>query len=113
MHKNGVRCHDDNSAFVGAGVPAKNPTRRLAPAAPVFAGSPAPTGTANSWGLRRTCGSPACRRWAAKRPQIAELTGISARSVPQLPRTLEVCAVPVGAWLAGDGPQSGPNSLNW
>ena len=28
---------------VGAGVPAKNPTRCLAPAAPVFAGTPAPT----------------------------------------------------------------------
>jgi len=25
---------------------------------------------------------------------------------------LEVCAVPVGARLAGDGPQSGPKSLN-
>ncbi|AXQ48316.1 MAG TPA: hypothetical protein DGQ94_14295 [Pseudomonas sp.] len=29
--------------FVGAGAPAKNQTRRLAPAAPVFAGTPAPT----------------------------------------------------------------------
>ncbi|QNV67968.1 hypothetical protein F7661_20510 [Pseudomonas sp. CFA] len=28
---------------VGAGAPAKNQTRRLAPAAPVFAGTPAPT----------------------------------------------------------------------
>ncbi|MRT61791.1 hypothetical protein FYM84_14355 [Pseudomonas sp. CAH-1] len=28
---------------VGAGMPAKNPTRWLAPAAPVFAGMPAPT----------------------------------------------------------------------
>ncbi|EJT84890.1 malate dehydrogenase [Pseudomonas putida S11] len=33
------------AAFVGAGVPAKNPTRRLAPATPVFAGMPAPTGS--------------------------------------------------------------------
>ncbi|HBK48352.1 MAG TPA: diguanylate cyclase [Pseudomonas sp.] len=33
---------------VGAGVPAKNSTRWLAPAAPVFAGMPAPTGTASN-----------------------------------------------------------------
>ncbi|AJG14307.1 hypothetical protein RK21_02799 [Pseudomonas plecoglossicida] len=33
-------------APVGAGLPAKNPTRCMAPAAPVFAGEPAPTGTA-------------------------------------------------------------------
>jgi len=31
------------SIFVGAGAPAKNLTRSLAPAAPVFAGTPAPT----------------------------------------------------------------------
>ncbi|PLP94722.1 hypothetical protein CX682_03180 [Pseudomonas sp. FFUP_PS_41] len=30
---------------MGAGKPAKNPARWLAPAAPVFAGEPAPTGT--------------------------------------------------------------------
>ncbi|APO81013.1 hypothetical protein BL240_05850 [Pseudomonas putida] len=35
-----------DAASVGAGEPAKNPTRWLAPAAPVFAGTPAPTDTA-------------------------------------------------------------------
>ncbi len=42
---------------VGAGSPAKKPTRWLAPAAPVFAGTPAPTGSSLGWGLRGTCGS--------------------------------------------------------
>ncbi|RRV70492.1 hypothetical protein EGJ15_11345 [Pseudomonas sp. p99-361] len=47
----GLGCHAENSvrkrdaAGVGAGVPAKNSTRWLAPAAPVFAGPPAPTRT--------------------------------------------------------------------
>ncbi|SPO59084.1 protein of unknown function, partial [Pseudomonas inefficax] len=31
---------------VGAGLPAKNATRCMAPASPVFAGKPAPTGIA-------------------------------------------------------------------
>ncbi len=35
---------------VGAGSPAKQPTRCMAPASPVFAGKPAPTGIAH--GLR-------------------------------------------------------------
>ncbi|PPB18073.1 hypothetical protein EGJ22_05205 [Pseudomonas sp. p99-361] len=39
--ENSVRKRD--AAGVGAGVPAKNSTRWLAPAAPVFAGTPAPT----------------------------------------------------------------------
>jgi len=44
-----VRCRAENSVHkrsvypVGAGVPAKKPTWCLAPAAPVFAGMPAPT----------------------------------------------------------------------
>ncbi len=42
---------------MGAGRPAKKPTRWLAPAAPVFAGTPAPTGPSLGWGLRGTCGS--------------------------------------------------------
>ncbi|APO82640.1 hypothetical protein BL240_14740 [Pseudomonas putida] len=33
---------------VGAGMPAKQATRWMAPAAPVFAGAPAPTGMAHS-----------------------------------------------------------------
>ncbi|APO84752.1 hypothetical protein BL240_26235 [Pseudomonas putida] len=33
-------------SFVGAGSPAKNATRCMAPAKPVFAGEPAPTGAA-------------------------------------------------------------------
>ncbi|AJG14306.1 hypothetical protein RK21_02798 [Pseudomonas plecoglossicida] len=33
---------------MGAGKPAKNPARWLAPATPVFAGTPAPTGTASA-----------------------------------------------------------------
>ncbi|QKL03677.1 hypothetical protein GEV39_20950 [Pseudomonas sp. NY5710] len=53
----GVTCgailaHSHCTAFeysagpVAAGMPGKNPTRWLAPAAPVFAGAPAPTGYA-------------------------------------------------------------------
>ncbi len=42
---------------VGAGKPAKQGTRCLAPAAPVFAGMPAPTGPALAWSCRRTCRS--------------------------------------------------------
>ena len=41
--ENSIRKRD--AACVGAGVPAKNPTRWLAPATPVFAGRPAPTRT--------------------------------------------------------------------
>ncbi len=37
--------HKHDAAPVGAGVPAKNSTRWLAPAAPVFAGTPAPAET--------------------------------------------------------------------
>ncbi|RRV55179.1 hypothetical protein EGJ15_24840 [Pseudomonas sp. p99-361] len=43
---NGLRCREENSIrkrdepCVGAGVPAKNPARCLAPATPVFAGNP-------------------------------------------------------------------------
>ncbi|PLP94150.1 hypothetical protein CXG52_04555 [Pseudomonas plecoglossicida] len=36
---------------VGAGMPAKQATRWMAPAAPVFAGAPAPTGMAHSFQL--------------------------------------------------------------
>ncbi|RRV70367.1 hypothetical protein EGJ15_11540 [Pseudomonas sp. p99-361] len=36
--------------LVGAGAPAKQATRWVAPAAPVFAGMPAPTGTAPGLG---------------------------------------------------------------
>ncbi|RRV78352.1 hypothetical protein EGJ15_00935 [Pseudomonas sp. p99-361] len=42
---------------VGAGKPAKQATRSLAPALPVFAGMPAPTGPALAWSCRRTCRS--------------------------------------------------------
>ncbi|MET3679512.1 hypothetical protein ABIB24_005151, partial [Pseudomonas sp. UYEF17] len=42
---------------VGAGSPAKQATRWMAPAAPVFAATAAPTGTARARSLRRTCGS--------------------------------------------------------
>ncbi|APO81718.1 hypothetical protein BL240_09770 [Pseudomonas putida] len=42
--ENSIRKRD--AACVGAGVPAKHPTRCMAPAAPVFAGMPAPTVTA-------------------------------------------------------------------
>ncbi|PNA86778.1 hypothetical protein C1X74_29785 [Pseudomonas sp. GW460-5] len=35
--------------FVGAGMPAKNITRWMAPAMPVFAGMPAPTGFAQAF----------------------------------------------------------------
>ncbi|AVD90946.1 hypothetical protein C4Q27_29200 [Pseudomonas sp. SWI36] len=40
--------------IVGAGMPAKKPTRWMAPALPVFAGKPAPTG-------HRICGSGLAR----------------------------------------------------
>ncbi|PYC09481.1 hypothetical protein DMX12_02165 [Pseudomonas sp. MB-090624] len=43
--------------MAGAGLPAKQATRCLAPAAPVFAGKPAPTGPALAWSCRRTCRS--------------------------------------------------------
>ncbi|UPK85620.1 hypothetical protein E5221_11835 [Pseudomonas sp. A2] len=42
---------------VGAGSPAKQVTRWMAPAAPVFAAEAAPTGTARAQSLRRPCGS--------------------------------------------------------
>ncbi|SPO55355.1 protein of unknown function [Pseudomonas sp. JV551A1] len=42
---------------VGAGMPAKQATRWLAPATPVFAGAPAPTGIAHSFGGGVPCGS--------------------------------------------------------
>ncbi|QKL02974.1 hypothetical protein GEV39_17000 [Pseudomonas sp. NY5710] len=35
--------------IVGAGLPAKQATRWMAPALPVFAGMPAPTGPALAW----------------------------------------------------------------
>ncbi|MNE53448.1 hypothetical protein D3C80_1481800 [compost metagenome] len=38
-------------------MPAKQATRWLAPAAPVFAGAPAPTGTAHSFSWWGACGS--------------------------------------------------------
>ncbi|MFJ4348947.1 non-ribosomal peptide synthase/polyketide synthase [Pseudomonas sp. NPDC089401] len=38
----------ESTTPVGAGSPAKNPTRCMAPASPVFAGKPAPTGTAQA-----------------------------------------------------------------
>ncbi len=38
-------------------MPAKQATRWMAPAAPVFAGEPAPTGMAHSFGWRGSCGS--------------------------------------------------------
>ncbi|SPO59763.1 protein of unknown function [Pseudomonas inefficax] len=41
----GARHCGPDAAYVGAGVPAKNSTRWLAPAGPVFAGTPAPTET--------------------------------------------------------------------
>ncbi len=46
---------------MGAARPAKNSTRWLAPAAPVFAGMPAPTGPSLGWGLWSTCGSGQAR----------------------------------------------------
>ncbi|AJG12028.1 hypothetical protein RK21_00520 [Pseudomonas plecoglossicida] len=42
----------ESAAFVGAGLPAKQATRCLAPASPVFAGEPAPTGAAARPGIR-------------------------------------------------------------
>ncbi|QKK96574.1 hypothetical protein GEV38_11500 [Pseudomonas sp. 13159349] len=42
---------------MGAGSPAKQATRWMAPATPVFAAEAAPTGTARARSLRRTCGS--------------------------------------------------------
>ena len=42
---------------VGAGKPAKQAMRWMAPALPVFAAKAAPTGTARARSLRRTCGS--------------------------------------------------------
>ncbi|PLU84622.1 hypothetical protein CXG45_23770 [Pseudomonas plecoglossicida] len=38
-------------------MPAKQATRRMAPATPVFAGAPAPTGTAHSFSWWGPCGS--------------------------------------------------------
>ncbi len=38
-------------------MPAKQATRWMAPAAPVFAGAPAPTGMAHSFGWRGSFGS--------------------------------------------------------
>ncbi len=38
-------------------MPAKQATRWMAPAAPVFAGAPAPTGMAHSFSWRGPCGS--------------------------------------------------------
>ncbi len=38
-------------------MPAKQATRWMAPATPVFAGAPAPTGMAHSFGWRGSCGS--------------------------------------------------------
>ncbi|RRV74369.1 hypothetical protein EGJ15_06200 [Pseudomonas sp. p99-361] len=45
---------------MGAGVPAKNPARWLAPATPVFAGSPAPTGAASCMTIS-VCAGTLCR----------------------------------------------------
>ncbi|PLU85804.1 hypothetical protein CXG44_18365 [Pseudomonas plecoglossicida] len=42
---------------MGAGLPAKQAPRWMAPAVPVFAGMPAPTGTVGSQVRRRPCGS--------------------------------------------------------
>ncbi|AYN13605.1 hypothetical protein DZA28_26315 [Pseudomonas alloputida] len=39
--------------FVGAGVPAKRVTRSLAPASPVFAGTPAPTSIVHAFTVHR------------------------------------------------------------
>ncbi len=62
----------ETSAFpVGAGVPAKNSTRWLAPAAPVFAGMPAPTMT-----VPDRYQASASRTWA-----ISCNTAVSPRSV--------------------------------
>ncbi len=46
---------------VGAGLPAKQTTRWMAPALPVFAGKPAPTGLCKPQLQRRTCGSGLAR----------------------------------------------------
>ncbi|RNF80094.1 hypothetical protein EFK07_27615, partial [Pseudomonas putida] len=67
---------------VGAALAAKNPTRWMAPATPVFAAEAAPTGTARAQSLRRTFGSGRAReagdaeewhrlrrRWAAQQPR--------------------------------------------
>ncbi|MBF4213420.1 hypothetical protein EI533_37855, partial [Pseudomonas donghuensis] len=56
--------------FVGAGSPAKRAARWMAPASPVFAGKPAPTGTAPLSMLALYLWERACPRRAAERPQL-------------------------------------------
>ncbi|TFF42825.1 hypothetical protein E3U47_02685 [Pseudomonas sp. RIT623] len=77
--------------------------RRLAPAMPVFAGKPAPTGFAGRLGPvgASLLANQAPRRLAPAMPVFAGKpapTGFAGRLGP------------VGAWLAGDGPRSGPLS---
>ncbi len=50
-----------SAAPVGAGAPAKQTTRLMAPASPVFAAKAAPTGTASTPSQRSTCGSGRAR----------------------------------------------------
>ncbi|RCL26426.1 hypothetical protein C6A77_12015 [Pseudomonas sp. AFG_SD02_1510_Pfu_092] len=46
---------------MGAGSPAKQAARRMAPAAPVFAAKAALTGTAHAWACTVPCGSGRAR----------------------------------------------------
>src|SRR5690606_35029540 len=57
----------------GAGLPAKNPMQRMAPASPVFAGTPAPTGAAS--GLTGVCHSIFSACEIERRPRGASRAG--------------------------------------
>ncbi|NWL44894.1 hypothetical protein DM819_03195 [Pseudomonas hunanensis] len=69
---------------MGAGEPAKQASRWLARAAPVFAGTPAPTRVAQApgkqVGFQPTIGT--CRGWLLTRSSQALTAGYSARSKP-------------------------------
>src|SRR5690606_32468614 len=58
---------------VGAGLPAKNPMQRMAPASPVFAGTPAPTGAAS--GLTGVCHRICSACEIERRPRGASRAG--------------------------------------
>ncbi len=103
-----------DGAPVGAGSPAKQATRWMAPAAPVFAGKPAPTGTVHSFSWWGPCGSGHARE-AGDAVDGTGCAGVRGRAgsyrygagfrVPQGPRQFnELCAVP---WEVGSVQVSG------
>ncbi len=95
-------------------MPAKQATRWMAPAAPVFAGAPAPTGTAHSFSWWGPCGSGHAREagdavdgtgYAGVRGRAGSYRYGAGFRVPQGPCQFnELCAVP---WEVGSVQISG------